>query len=112
MYLTESNHRPPGDLQTLADRQLLGLPKALQCPSAHSGRSCDYFYFSPAGPEEVELPGETMVACDLDGNHPDGRNVLYMDGHVAWMSEAHFQVVLTEPQNAAFAAALKKVEGP
>ena len=27
---------------------------------------------------------QSIVACDKDGNHRGGRNVLYLDGHVEW----------------------------
>ena len=57
-------------------------------------------------------PSLTIIACDLKSNHKEGRNVLHLQGSVAWRTEAAFQSELAQPHNAAFAAALKKAEGP
>jgi prepilin-type processing-associated H-X9-DG protein len=43
-------------------------------------------------------PPDTIVAYDKEGNHDDGRNVLFLDGHVGWMDEAEFQLKLAEQQ--------------
>ncbi len=89
--------------------------KMLQCPSAGGNRRCDYFYLPPsADPAEdpAGLPRYLLAACDLRGNHRNVRNVMYAAGNVRKLSEAAFQAELAKPINAAFAAALKKAEGP
>jgi hypothetical protein len=98
---------PPPDIDTLIRQGTAA--KAFQCPSARTGRRSDYFYL-PAGGDADPL---TIIACDFKGNHPDGtRSVLTHTGMVRTLSEAAFQVELTQPYNAAFAEALRKVEGP
>ena len=69
---------------------------------------CDYFYL--ASPQEEEGKG-VLIACDLRGNHEDGRNVLYADGHVQWCEEDDFQRELDKPANRRFADALREHEG-
>ncbi|MCE5325722.1 MAG: hypothetical protein LLG01_04855 [Planctomycetaceae bacterium] len=52
----------------------------------------------------------TIIACDLKGNHEKGRNCLTRGGNVQWMPEDKFQIALTRPENAPFAAALRAFE--
>ena len=67
-------------------------------------------------PRNLDVSPSAMVACDYIDNHLDmgasrsGRNVLTFDGAVRWMGEAEFQAQLAQPQNAAFAAALREAE--
>jgi prepilin-type processing-associated H-X9-DG protein len=84
-------------------------PKMFKCPSSQTHREFDYFYLAPA----KNAPETTLVACDFKDNHKgEMRNVLYMDGHATRLDEPAFQQALTQPENAAFADALKKAEGP
>ena len=93
--------------------EYMGGVQVLKCPSARSGRTCDYFYHPPAEKQTaVERPSSTILACDLKGNHPDRRCVAFVDGHCQVMLEEGFQDSLAQPENAAFAEALRKAEGP
>jgi prepilin-type processing-associated H-X9-DG protein len=107
LYKASYDEEYPPDLEVLVkDGQS---PKIFQCPSATNHRTFDYFYVAPA----LNAPPETMVACDYKTNHQgEARNVLYADGHVARLNKPAFQQALSQPENAAFAAALKKAEGP
>jgi prepilin-type processing-associated H-X9-DG protein len=97
---------PPDFEMLIKDGQT---PKLFSCPSAAHSRQFDYFYLAPA----LNAPSETMVACDYKMNHQgEVRNVLYADFHVGMLKEPAFQQALNQPENAAFAAALKKAEGP
>lgn len=73
----------------------------------NSGR-VSYFYHPPVPDARMN----TVIACDLRGNHKDHRNVLTYDGHVSWLSEQEFQDLLKKPENADFARALREAEGP
>jgi len=98
-------------VQSPSDLVELGLIqwRHLRCPSDRTKRPCSYFMLLP----QEEVDGATIIACDYRDNHPrDGRNVLTYDGAVRKMSEAEFQAELAKPYNAAFAAALKRAEGP
>ena len=97
----------------------------------HGRYRCDYFYLPPEQPEPErplpetpefgtdlppmerypDVPATTIVACDLRGNHEDGRNVLYADAHVQWCEEGEFQRELDKPANRRFAEALREHEG-
>jgi len=94
---------PPENIQTLIDHDMIG--DGIACPEAIRGRG--YFTYFAA----LENPyGDAMIACDLKGNHGDVRNVLRYIGEVVTMDEEAFQAELAKPENAAFAAALRKVE--
>ncbi len=107
MYSSANEDTYPPDLRALPDQEL---PKILKCPTADSGRQCDYFYLAPT----VSKPdGDMIIACDFRDNHRGkGRNVLQVDGDVTWMKEAKFQAEMSRPVNAEFAAALRAAEGP
>ncbi len=103
VYRVDKNQFPK-DLDALIEQKVITFP--LKCPAAQSTRKSDYFYLCPAD----ESKAEVIVACDLAGNHPNGRNVLFTDGHVRWMTDAGFQDELRKPDNAKFAKALKEAE--
>ena len=111
LYAADHDAFPP-DLKRVA-AEYLGDDELLKCPSARSGRMCDYFYHPPAGkPTAVQRPGSTILACDLKGNHPGRRCVAFVVGHCRAMPERDFQKSLSQPANAAFAEALRQAEGP
>ena len=80
----------------------------LICPSSPGDRPVDYFYLPPF----PSARDGTIIACDFERNHWDYRNVLYADFSAGTMNEQEFRDKLDEPQNAAFAAALREAEGP
>jgi len=121
MYATENNDAYPPNLQVLITEGSVSA-RMLQCPSAGGNRRCDYFYFPPPG-DPAEDPAEDspyvwrdmelLVACDFKNNHGgEGRNVMYASMLTKWILEDAFQAELAKPVNAAFAAALRKAEGP
>jgi hypothetical protein len=112
LYKSENDGNWPAALQTLP-AAYVGSPKLFTCPCVRAdsrrpaGRTYDYFYFPP----KSDADPQTIIACDLGGNHRDGsRNVLRAAGSVHRMSAAEFQAELADPANAAFAAALLQVE--
>ena len=57
------------------------------CPSDPS-EEVSYLYLP--GLKVTDKPTD-IVAFDRRGNHSGGRNVLFVDGHVEWMTEEAFQ---------------------
>ncbi len=114
-YAAENEDAFPPDLEMLISGEAI-YESLLKCPSAQSGRACDYFYSPPAKKTtDVDVMNyqDTILACDFKDNHGGkGRNVLLADGHTQWMSEEEFQQELQQIYNADFAAALRKAEGP
>jgi prepilin-type processing-associated H-X9-DG protein len=107
LYAQANNNEYPQNLDQLIKNG--ESPKLFKCPSSEKHREFDYFYLAPA----KDAPATTLVACDFKDNHKgELRNVLYMDGHASMLKEPAFQQALTQPENAAFAEALKKAEGP
>ena len=115
-YTIENEDVYPPDIKSIVNDYLDGNKALLECPSAKSGRDCDYFYFPPVKKTtnvDVMNFQSTIIACDFKGNHSEkGRNVLFIVCHVQWMTEDEFQAALQQTCNAAFAAALREAEGP
>lgn len=116
MYRTEHEDAFPPKLEVL----ISSVPwKMLRCPavdekmprelSAEQYKRCDYFYLAPSG-VPADVPGDSLMVCDLRGYHDDVRNVVYAPGNVRRLTEVEFQAELAKPVNAAFAAALRKAE--
>jgi prepilin-type processing-associated H-X9-DG protein len=86
----------PGYLNSL---QVFRCPSTVNEPAwplTESG--CSYQYLSTVDPN---APPNTIIAFDKDGNHMGGRNALFMDGHISWMTEDQFQSQLAEQQKKA-----------
>ena len=69
----------------------------LHCPSDKQKEGISYIYRNEARGkkiDEIDAPGRYAVVYDKPGNHTGGRNVVFADGHVEWMSERAFQVLL------------------
>ncbi|MDY7011501.1 MAG: DUF4190 domain-containing protein [Planctomycetota bacterium] len=112
IYSSENNDAYPPNLEMMISSS--GMPKELmRCPSDKSNRDCDYFYSPPAEKTSEDTNDQTIIACDFKSNHSGkGRNVLFSDGHVQWLTEEQFQQELQQPYNAAFSKALREAEGP
>ena len=100
--------RMPSSVQDLVDTGIAS-HRSFQCPGVKQHTACDYFLHWPP---DASVPRDTLIACDFEGNHRGRRNVLHLSGTVKSLTEAGFQDMLTLPHNAAFAAALRKAEGP
>ncbi len=107
LYENENSDVPPPDLDALVASHLVG-PKTLEHPNSPGGRAHDYFYLPPAD----SASARTIMAAEYADCDPEGRGVVMADGQVQWMAEADFQSALAQPQNRAFAAALRAAEGP
>ncbi len=106
MYKADNGYETPANLQLLVQGKLI-LPQMLRCPSTGNTTGVDYFYFFHPN----DVPAKALVACDLPGNHGDsGRNVLFADASGKFYKESAFQILLTKPENIAFAKALKARE--
>ena len=100
MYAEEHDNALPTRLSELYPNYLDDL-RTLACPSTSNAgpfsgmdrrtmppdeidAASDYIYISGL---RWDLPGDTIVMFDKPGNHPDGRNVLFLDGRVEWQPE-------------------------
>ncbi|NLF31421.1 MAG: hypothetical protein GX591_11125 [Planctomycetes bacterium] len=90
--------------------------RQLACPADAVRGGIDFFYIPPAWAGDPSPPPEdtTIIACDLKKNHAGGsRNVLFRNWQVRnYVRDPDFQSLLSRPENAAFAAALRAAEGP
>ncbi|MCE5277141.1 MAG: DUF4190 domain-containing protein [Planctomycetaceae bacterium] len=86
-------------------------PSAFRCGGDkkwQEGLSSYFFQWSSQTSDEANP--RAMIACDLKDNHGNGRAYLTRSGNVGWMTEDTFQTALSQPENAAFAAALRTFE--
>ena len=81
--------------------------QGLRCTNHRGAPQRCYLYVPPL--TAVPL-SDTILACENAGCFPGGRNVLRVDGSVDWMTTEQFQAELAKPQNAHFAAALRRAK--
>jgi hypothetical protein len=96
----------PKDLQALVAGKHLRDAQIL-CPASKK----EYFYM-PVHESALldEMPDKTLVVCDLAGNHPGGRHVVFADWSSAWKTDDEFDALLKLPVNEIFARELQKAE--
>jgi prepilin-type processing-associated H-X9-DG protein len=91
-YMHNHDLQYPDSLEEL--KPILQWPKAFICPGPGSGEQ-GYIYDKPVTPFPRDLNFATlrsvMIVYDKPGNHEGGRNVLFLDGHVQWLSEEEFK---------------------
>ena len=86
LYADQHGDKFPESLDELVSNQLLS-SNVLHCPSARSERGVSYVYCRGLTPNAYRI-----LAFDIDGNHRNGgRNVLFCDGHVEWMTDVKFR---------------------
>jgi len=110
-YSSDNDTYFPPDRKRL--EPYLGDSELWKCPSAKSGRDCDYVYLFRPDTRYTQIwdPSEAILACDRKGNHREGRNVVFHDMHAEYLTEEHFQARLSRRDNAEFAKHLRKLEG-
>jgi prepilin-type processing-associated H-X9-DG protein len=80
----------PESVDVLVSSQLLSSNTA-HCPSAPAAGGLSYTYCRGYTPKNIYR----ILAFDADGNHRNGgRNVLFCDGHVEWMTDVKFHALL------------------
>ncbi len=96
MYASDHKDQLPPDLQTLISAAKLP-DKCLVCPLA--GDKGSYAYRG-AG-LTTKLPSQMILAHDRSANHKgQGRNVVFLDGHVEWVTESRFQDLIRRDNEA------------
>ena len=85
IYSNDHDDQFPPDLETLIAAAEMPA-KGLVCPVV--GTQGSYAYRG-AG-LSVKLPPQIVVAHDRAGSHDGGRNVLFLDTHVEWVTEQRF----------------------
>jgi prepilin-type processing-associated H-X9-DG protein len=90
LYADSHGDKFPESLDDLVSGQLLS-SNVLHCPSAPNARDVSYVYCRGLTPKNIYR----VLAFDADGNHRNGgRNVLFCDGHVEWMTDTKFRPLL------------------
>ena len=89
IYANDYNDQFPPDLETLIHKAEMP-PRGLICPA--NGLKESYIYRG-ATLTTSDTPWMITVYEKLS-NHGDGRNVLFLDSHVEWVSEERFQELI------------------
>ncbi len=98
IYANDHDDQLPPDLDTLMNvakmpKNSAMPPKGLICPA--TGLKGSYGYCADG--LDCSCEPTVIVAYDKKGNHPEGyRNVLFLDSHVEWVTEARFQELIVQ----------------
>lgn len=82
-------------------------PIILRSPG-RPGEEVGVFYLPPSEP--LATGAREWIAAEL-GSHDGGRAALRADGYAAWFSQKDFAGLMSEPENARFAEALREAGG-
>ncbi len=86
-FSKDNNGKLPGTFEVMLS---MGIDKRIfSCPSRRG--EMDYVYVPGLEPGD---PPDCILAYDKEGNHEGGRNVLFLDKNVKWMTEEAFQTTL------------------
>ncbi len=99
LYAEERNGQLPQKLNDVAALMVRGsnypLEKWVNCPAvSREGVSNARYEYNP----HVSLGEHVPLIWDRQGSHPGGRNVLFADGNVEWVTESAFQDIQGSPQ--------------
>ncbi len=86
IYANDYNDQLPPDLETLISKAEMPA-KGLVCPATMLK---DSYIYRGASVTVADIPSLIMV-YEKSSNHNGGRNVLFMDSHVEWVTEERFQ---------------------
>ena len=90
-YSGQHNGQFPPKLRTLLDDKLI-TPGALKSPLEETNREISYVYIPG---QTADDPPENVLAYEYPENsYNEGTNVLFVDGHVSFMSMPEFEKVL------------------
>lgn len=89
IYANDYNDQLPPDLETLISKAEMPA-KGLVCPATNLK---DSYIYRGATITTSDTPWMITVYEKLS-NHGDGRNVLFLDSHVEWVSEERFQELI------------------
>jgi prepilin-type processing-associated H-X9-DG protein len=89
IYANDYNDQFPPDLETLISKAEMPA-RVLVCPASESRES---YIYRGATITVADTPWMITVYEKLS-NHGDGRNVLFLDSHVEWVSEERFQELI------------------
>ncbi len=81
-YADDHNGKLPESVQHLIEYEYFKVPELLVCPATSSSQ----YEYDP----NATLNPHSVVMWDNLGNHKEGRNVLFGDGHVEWLTEDEF----------------------
>jgi prepilin-type processing-associated H-X9-DG protein len=90
MYANDNKDNYPPDLETLVTKTYIRDNKMLICPAT---KLRDFYIYRGVSITTSDIPMMIMVYEKLN-NHGGGRNVLFLDCHVEWVSEERFQELI------------------
>jgi prepilin-type processing-associated H-X9-DG protein len=93
MYKEDHGGRLPANLAELVNGKYISAKQVFKCPrdakpEEIAGLATSYHYVGALPPDAKP---DAVVAYDASPGNHGGRNVLFADGHVEWMTEQKFQ---------------------
>jgi hypothetical protein len=85
IYAREHSGKFPPTIKTLYDEKYLSDKRLVDCPSTGKVGTLEDFDYIYAAGLSIKKPSQELLLRDKAKNHPGGgRNVLYLNGQVAW----------------------------
>ena len=86
MYAEEHDDQLPPRVDAILNPYLGGCKELLHCPNAEANEPYGYH-------PSARIGSPAVLMWDQVSNHANGRNVLFADGEVKWLSEEEFKAV-------------------
>ncbi len=93
IYANDYNDEWPPSLETLVEKAEYS-PKGLICPATRHRPDYKSYVYRGVDTGGTSVEPSIIMVHDRAGNHPGGRNVLFVDSHVEWVTEEEFQKLI------------------
>jgi prepilin-type processing-associated H-X9-DG protein len=95
IYANDYEDEWPPSLETLVDKA--EYPRSgLICPTMRHEPDYESYVYRGVDTGGTSVEPMIIMVHDRAGNHPGGRNVLFVDSHVEWVTEERFQQLIAE----------------
>ncbi len=95
IYANDYEDEWPPSLETLVEKA--EYPRSgLTCPVMRHRPDYTSYVYRGVDTEGCWVEPSMIMVHDRAGNHPDGRNVLFVDTHVEWVTEERFQELIEQ----------------
>jgi prepilin-type processing-associated H-X9-DG protein len=93
IYANDYNDEWPPSLETLVEKA--EYPRSgLVCPAMKHRPDYKSYVYRGVDTGGTSVEPNIIMVHDRAGNHPGGRNVLFVDSHVEWVTEEEFQKLI------------------
>jgi prepilin-type processing-associated H-X9-DG protein len=95
IYANDYDDEWPPSLETLVEKAEYSR-KGLICPAMKHRPDYESYVYRGVDTVGTSVEPTIIMVHDRAGNHPGGRNVLFVDSHVEWVTEEQFQKLIAQ----------------